>query len=163
MSDREDLDPLTFGPDQRCFGCGPHNDTGMGLRFAREGDAVVTTFTAKDGWEGPPGILHGGLQATLADEVGAWTLVGLRQRFGFTTSAHLRWLRPARMHLPIDARGTIVHENENGATVRVRLEQEGKSVLTGKLRYAFVTVAQAEKILGQALPEAWHCMARPEA
>lgn len=20
-----ELDPYTFGPDQRCFGCGPHN------------------------------------------------------------------------------------------------------------------------------------------
>lgn len=157
------LDPLTFGPDQRCFGCGPGNHVGMGLRFAVDGDEVVTTFEGREGWEGPPGILHGGLQATLADEIGAWTLVGLRQRFGFTTTASLRWLRPARLDTPIEARGQLVEESERGATVKVRLSQLGKAVLTGRISYAYVTVAQAERILGQPLPEAWHHLAKPES
>jgi len=155
------LDPLTFGPDQRCFGCGPHNDVGMGLRFERDGDEVVTTFHGKPGWEGPPGILHGGLQATLADEIGAWTLVGLRERFGFTTSAQLKWLRPARLDAPIEARGRIVEESDTAVTVKVSLRQHGRLVLSGSLSYAYVTVEQAEKILGQPLPAAWHHLARP--
>lgn len=157
------LDPLTFGPDQNCFGCGPHNDVGMGLHFAVDGDEVVTTFHGRPGWEGPPGILHGGLQATLADEIGAWTLVGLRQRFGFTTQASLRWLRPARLDSPIEARGRITEESERGATVSVRLLQDGRKVLTGRVSYAYVTVAQAEKILGRPLPQAWHKLAKPES
>lgn len=160
--ERTPLDPLIFGPDQGCFGCGPNNHTGMKLQFAVEGDEVVTTFHGREGWEGPPGILHGGLQATLADEIGAWTLVGLLGRFGFTTSAELRWVRPARLDTPIEARGRIVDTTDNGATVRVTLRQEGKRVLTGTIRYALVTVKQAEKVLGQELPEAWHHLALPE-
>ncbi|MFT4624481.1 MAG: acyl-coenzyme A thioesterase PaaI-like protein [Myxococcota bacterium] len=161
MTDREPIDPLTFGPDQQCFGCGPHNHTGMQLQFFREGDAVVTTFLARDGWEGPPGIVHGGLQATLADEIGAWTLVGLRNRFGFTASANLRWLRPARTDRPVEARGQIVDDDDLSASVRVKLSQDGRTVLTGKIRYVYATIAQAERILGQPLPEAWHHLARP--
>ena len=155
------LDPLTFGPDQRCFGCGPHNHVGMGLQFQRDGDEVVTTFHGKPGWEGPPGILHGGLQATLADEIGAWTLVGLLGRFGFTTSAQLKWLRPAKLDLPIEARGRIVERKGNVVTVKVGLRQDGHLVLSGAVTYALVTVAQAERILGQPLPEAWHHLAEP--
>ena len=158
----EPLDPMTFGPEQQCFGCGPHNHAGMQLRFRREGDAVVTTFHAREGWEGPPGIVHGGLQATLADEIGAWTLVGLRQRFGFTASAQLRWLRPARTDRPIEARGSLIEDDDTGAAVRVKLTQDGRTVLTGRLRYAYATVEQAERILGQPLPEAWHHLARPD-
>ena len=91
--ERVPLDPHTFGEEQQCFGCGPHNHHGMQLRFFREGDEVVTTFEAREGWEGAPGIVHGGLQATLADEIGAWTLIGLKGRFGFTSSLQLRYLQ----------------------------------------------------------------------
>ena len=63
------LDPYTFGPDQTCFGCGPHNDHGMRLEFRVEGDEVVTEMTPGKGWDGPPNVFHGGLQATVADEM----------------------------------------------------------------------------------------------
>ncbi|MCB9684373.1 MAG: hypothetical protein H6735_04945 [Alphaproteobacteria bacterium] len=83
--ERIPIDPLIFGEEQMCFGCGPHNHHGLQLRFFREGDHVVTTLDHQHAhWQGPPNILHGGLQATLADEVGAWTLVGLLGRFGLT-------------------------------------------------------------------------------
>ena len=67
----EPLDPHLFGEEQQCFGCGPHNARGMQLRFFRDGDAVVTTLQPRAGWEGPPGIVHGGILSTLADEVAA--------------------------------------------------------------------------------------------
>ena len=38
-----ELDPYTFGKEQTCFGCGPHNPVGWRLRFRREGDEVVTS------------------------------------------------------------------------------------------------------------------------
>jgi acyl-coenzyme A thioesterase PaaI-like protein len=155
------LDPLVFGPDQACFGCGPHNARGMQLRFAVDGDEVVTTWTPTAGLEGPPGILHGGLQATLADEVGAWTLVGKLQRFGFTTSLQLRYLRPARIGVPVEGRGRITAHDGPRVSVAVKLTQEGKTLLSGRIAYVIPTVEVAEKVLGQALPEAWHHLARP--
>lgn len=155
----EPLDPYVFGPDQRCFGCGPHHDRGLRLRFFVDGDEVVTTWTPAGGLEGPPGILHGGLQATLADEVGAWTLVGKLGRFGFTTTMQLRYLRPARMALPVEARGRITHQDDNRVTVAVKLRQEGRTLLSGSIGYVVPTVALAEHLLGDDLPEAWRPLA----
>jgi uncharacterized protein (TIGR00369 family) len=158
-----ELDPLaTFGPEQRCFGCGPTNPVGMRLRFWREGNEVVTRLRARDGWEGPPGVLHGGLQAALADEIGAWTLVGLRGRFGLTVSLQLRYLHPARTDLEIEGRGSIVEEDGRSAVVRLALRQDGKRLLAGTATYSLPTVATAERILGRALPDAWRALARPE-
>lgn len=158
-----ELDPVAlFGPDQACFGCGPHNPVGMRLRFWRAGDEIVTRFRARDGWEGPPGVLHGGLQATLADELGAWTVVGLRGRFGLTVSLQLRYMRPARTDLEIEGRGAIVEEDGKSAVVRLTLKQDGKRLLTGTATYSLPTVAMAEKVLGRALPDAWRALARPE-
>ena len=39
-----ELDPFTFGAEQRCFGCGPHNERGMRLRFRRAGDGLALPF-----------------------------------------------------------------------------------------------------------------------
>ena len=95
----EPLDPHLFGPDQQCFGCGPTNPHGMRLQFFRDGNkAVVTTLQPREGWEGPPRVLHGGIQATLADEIAAWTVIGVTGCFGFTTSMQVRYLRPTRLH-----------------------------------------------------------------
>lgn len=157
----EPLDPLLFGPDQCCFGCGPRNEHGMGLRFFRDGALVRTTFVAKPGWEGPPGIVHGGLQSTLADEVGAWTVVAATGHFGFTTSLQLRFLRPARTDQPIDATGEILERTETTARVRVNLSQGGQTLLTGTVSFAIPTIDQAERILDRPLPEAWRPLARP--
>jgi uncharacterized protein (TIGR00369 family) len=156
------LDPYLFGPDQQCFGCGPNNQHGMQLRFRVEGEEVVTTFEARPGWEGAPGIVHGGLQATLADELGAWTLVGLKHQFGFTTKLDLRYYRPARADQPIEGRGSILKDSEQLTTVKVTLRQDGKRVLSGRITYSRPTIAMAEKILNMPLPESWRHLTRPE-
>ena len=41
------LDPYTFGAEQQCFGCGPHNPVGMRLHFERDGDAGPFRYTGR--------------------------------------------------------------------------------------------------------------------
>lgn len=153
--DGVELDPHTFGEEQRCFGCGPHNERGMRLRFRREGDEVVTELTATSGWDGPPGVLHGGLQATLADEVAGWTLVGLLGRMGFTTSMSVRYVRPLELGVPIVARGALASRTGNIATVNVRLEQRGKLGCSARVSYMLPDEEKAARYLGGTLPEGW--------
>ena len=52
-----------------CFGCGQNNPVGMKLRFTRDGDTLRTEFTPDKMHQGWPGLLHGGILATLLDEV----------------------------------------------------------------------------------------------
>lgn len=156
-----ELDPLAIlGPEQQCFGCGPRNAHGMRLTFRREGDEVVTRFEARPGWEGPPGVVHGGLQATLADEIGAWTVIGICGRFGFTSSMNVRYVRPARMDAPIEARGRVTSATDSVAMVQVILLQGGKRVLSGRISYALPTADAAERMLGAPLPDSWRRLAR---
>ncbi|MFI5273473.1 MAG: PaaI family thioesterase [Ktedonobacterales bacterium] len=53
---------------QRCFACGVRNDIGLHLSFVLEGDEIVTEFTASQAFQGFPGVVHGGILATLLDE-----------------------------------------------------------------------------------------------
>jgi uncharacterized protein (TIGR00369 family) len=150
-----ELDPYTFGAEQTCFGCGPHNERGMRLRFRREGDEVVTELVPRDGWDGPPGVFHGGLQATLADEVAGWALVGLLGRMGFTTSMNVRYVRPLRLGEPIVARARLASRTGPIATVNVRLEQAGKLGCSARVSYMLPDEEKATRYLGGHLPEGW--------
>src|SRR5690242_11060519 len=91
------LDGTLFGADQMCFGCGPRHPAGFKLRYEREGQGVLTRFTPGEQHQGPPGIMHGGLVSTVADETAAWALIAKTGKFGFTTSFSCRFHRALRI------------------------------------------------------------------
>jgi acyl-coenzyme A thioesterase PaaI-like protein len=153
--DRVALDPYTFGAEQQCFGCGPNNPHGLKLRFAVEGDSVVTTFTPSTGLDGPPGIFHGGLQATLCDEVAGWGLVGLLGRMGFTTSMKVRYMRPVRLGTPVEARAKIASQKGDIVTMKVTLSQAGKVGCMARVSYVLPTVEAAENTMQRPMDPTW--------
>ena len=163
MTTATPLDPATFGPDQPCFGCSPEHPAGFRLRFEREADCVVTRFTPDERYQGPPRVMHGGLVMTLADEIAAWTVIGLVGRFGFTASIDARLQRPVRIGLEVTGRGQVTSETTRIVKVRVKLVQEEAQVFQGDLAFVLLDAAAAEKLMGGPLPEAWKRFARPGA
>lgn len=155
MTERVALDPLTFGVEQPCFGCRPDHPTGLRLRFFREGDVVVTSIVPGDLQQGPPGVMHGGLVTAVADELAAWTVIGLRERFGFTAAIEARLKRPARVGIELRGTGRIASDTSRLVKVDVALEQEGDVVFTGLFTFALLDRSGAEKLLGRPLPEHW--------
>ena len=51
-----------------CFGCGVNNPMGLKLKFTKDGETLITEFTPDKMHQGWPGLLHGGIVATLMDE-----------------------------------------------------------------------------------------------
>ena len=153
-------DGSVFGEEQPCFGCAPRHPIGLKLRFTRETDAVTTTFTPGEHHQGPPGIFHGGLVSTLADELAAWTVFLLTGKFGFTTSISLRLPRAARIGTPVAGTGRLLSPARRMVDVGVVLSQGGQEVCEGSLRFALLDKAAAEKLLGRPLPEEWISLTR---
>jgi uncharacterized protein (TIGR00369 family) len=52
-----------------CFVCGPDNPSGLNLKFVFDGKVARTEYTPSNAHEGYKGILHGGIIATILDEV----------------------------------------------------------------------------------------------
>ncbi len=73
---------------QRCFGCGAQNATGLQLVFRHEGDTIVTEFTPDTQFQGFPGVVHGGILATLLDET-----------LSRTATAEGRWMMTGRLEV----------------------------------------------------------------
>ena len=90
-----------------CFVCGAENVVGFRLRVQVDGHDVRTRFTPRPEHGGFLGIVHGGVAASLLDEVMVWAASIARRRFCYTATFSIRYLRPWRVGVPVDvvARG----------------------------------------------------------
>ena len=59
-----------------CFACGTLNTNGLGLDLHVERGRSWVELTYEERFQGWDGIAHGGILATILDEVMAWALVG---------------------------------------------------------------------------------------
>jgi acyl-coenzyme A thioesterase PaaI-like protein len=79
---------------QRCFACGHRNASGLKLTFRREGGRIVAEYLPAEEFQGFPGVLHGGILATLLDETMGRT-GALRREWLMTGKLDIRFRRPA--------------------------------------------------------------------
>lgn len=89
-----------------CFACGELNEHGLQLRLHLADRGSWTELILPDRFEGWQGIAHGGILATIADEVMAWSLF-TDDRVGLTARLALDFRRPAPVGQPIRADGWI--------------------------------------------------------
>jgi uncharacterized protein (TIGR00369 family) len=92
--------------NEMCFACGRANPIGLKLDFRFEGDDYVTEFEVKPEYQGWSGLVHGGLLATVLDEVMARLLweKGINAITGRLT---VRYHRPVRVGDRVQVRGRI--------------------------------------------------------
>jgi len=104
----ENLKPLAHKAQNRCFGCGPANPTGLRLEFfLAEDGAVVALPTVPDSFEGNPGYLHGGVIATLLDEAMSKSVRALGIT-AMTRNMEVDFLRPVHSGAPTRLEGRLL-------------------------------------------------------
>jgi uncharacterized protein (TIGR00369 family) len=88
-------------PNSRnCFVCGLENPVGLKLKiYQTEAGVIETMFTAPDHFQGYPGVLHGGIVASLLDEISGRVHMGdpSAPRFMFTAKMEVKY----RKNVPI--------------------------------------------------------------
>lgn len=94
VTDRSD----SFIDNDFCFACGAKNPLGLQLRFFRDGEALCTRVCPKPHWQGFSGVMHGGLQSTIIDDLMSNHLFRLQQAWVATAELTLRYRRP----VPLD-------------------------------------------------------------
>ncbi|PKP17258.1 MAG: thioesterase, partial [Bacteroidetes bacterium HGW-Bacteroidetes-22] len=91
------LNPYSTLDGYSCFGCSPKNSLGLQMNFIEEGDAVVCHWSPRDEFQGFPNTLHGGIQATLLDEIASWVIMVKLKTAGVTSRLDTRYLKPLKM------------------------------------------------------------------
>lgn len=156
----EPLDGRLFGQGQPCFGCSPEHPFGFRLAFERIEGGVKTSFTPKAQHQGPVGVMHGGLVMTLADEAAAWAILAEVGKFGFTTKVECRFAGPARIGVALDVQARVTRNLRRIIETEVQVEQAGEARFRGKYAFAIMNKADAERMMGIEMPEAWERFSR---
>ena len=76
-----------------CFVCGESNAIGLKLRFHTDGHAVETRFTPSAEHVGFRQVVHGGIIATLLDEIMVWACAVQTKKFAFCAELNVRFLK----------------------------------------------------------------------
>lgn len=104
--------------DYHCFACSPTNKIGLQLQFFEEEDYVKAEWKPSKEYEGYPGSIHGGIQSTLLDEIGAWTLYIKGKTSGVTSRLHVRYKKTlSSLQASVLVRGKIVEIKRNLAYI----------------------------------------------
>jgi uncharacterized protein (TIGR00369 family) len=93
-----------------CFACGQDNEHGMRLRIVPTEDGCRAVFTPPRRFEGFHGMVHGGIVATLLDEVIAWAC-RLRGYNGLTAELTVRYKKPVPVNEPVELIGRVLNEH----------------------------------------------------
>jgi uncharacterized protein (TIGR00369 family) len=141
----ENLTPMAHAAQNRCFGCGRANSTGLQLDFLlAEDGSVVCLATIPDSFEGPQGYLHGGIIATLLDEAMS-KAVRARGLVAMTRKLEVEYLRPVPSGTPIRMEGRILSSEGRKHWVQAKiLNAVGSELAMGKGLFIEVKPRAAE-------------------
>ena len=74
-----------------CFGCSPNNPFGLRMEFYEDGDELSVRGNRARSLPGFHDILHGGIQATMMDEIASWVVLVKMDTAGVTYRLNTRY------------------------------------------------------------------------
>ena len=98
---RIDGQAVRFEP-HHCFACGELNEHGLHLLLHTDASGCRTELTLEPGFQGWEGVAHGGILATILDEVMGWAVIG-RGTWGVTARMTVDYKRPVHVGTAIRA------------------------------------------------------------
>src|SRR6266446_3136638 len=101
LTSKPGLAGYQFEP-HHCFACGELNEHGLQLVLHADETGCWTELTLPDRFQGWESVAHGGIVATLLDEVMAWSVIG-RGTWGVTARLNLAFRKPISTGRPIRA------------------------------------------------------------
>ena len=104
-----------------CFACGPRNPYGLKLHFERDGDRIVSRFTALEEYQGFPGYLHGGIITALLDEVMSRVSIVNQNRWSMTAGIDVHFRKPVFIGQEVTAVAEHLETNRRVVTARAEL------------------------------------------
>ncbi len=98
---------------------------GLKLEFYEDGDDVVATVEPAEHFQGYDRVLHGGIQATLIDEVASWVVFVKIGTAGVTQGMEISYDRPSFVGKPVTVRARLLRMEKNIAIIEAELYQNG--------------------------------------
>lgn len=92
------------------------------MEFFEEGDEILSIWKPDNKFEGFNNVLHGGIQATLMDEIASWVVFVKLKTGGFTSSLNVNYLNNVLIDKgDITLRASLKEMEKNIAHISVSL------------------------------------------
>lgn len=104
---RRDQDGAFEFEPHHCFACGELNEHGLHLVIHTDPDGSWIETTLAPAFQGWDSVAHGGIVATILDEVMAWSVIG-RGTWGVTARLSVAFRRPIPTGRAIRAEGRVI-------------------------------------------------------
>lgn len=120
-----------------CFGCGALNEHGLQIKSFWAGEDVVCAWRPQPHHIGHPGILYGGMIASVVDCHCIWTACAYAHRAAgiemsgtlhhpFVTAAlTVHYRKPVRIENAVDLRARVMEFGERKAVVKCSVSSQG--------------------------------------
>lgn len=130
-----------------CFACAPSNPCGLKMEFYEEGDDIVSLWTPGDNYQGWLDTLHGGIQATLMDEIGGWIIARKFQTSGMTTNLNIKYKKPipTGKNVTIEIRGRVKEVKRMFVFIEAEIRYDGEVRSSAEMTYYTFSKDIAEK------------------
>lgn len=136
-----------YYPDElnHCYGCGRLNEHGLKLKSYWDGEETVAVFTPQPYHIAIPGVVYGGLIASIIDchstgtaSAAAYQAEGREMgteppvRF-VTASLHVEYVRPTPLGVPLEVRGKIKEVKGRKVVVSTTVSAAGEICAKGEV------------------------------
>jgi uncharacterized protein (TIGR00369 family) len=122
----------------RCFACGKANAQGLKLPVVEKADGVELDYVVPEEFAGWHGIVHGGIVATILDELLAYACNGANRTM-LTAEMTVRYRRPVMIGQPVHGTARVTDDRGRLMLAEARLHDQAGQLLaeaTGKLMQA---------------------------
>jgi acyl-coenzyme A thioesterase PaaI-like protein len=159
MSDKAFQDYYSDAVSQ-CYGCGRLNPHGLQIKSRWDGAESVCRFHPRPYHTALPGIVYGGLVASLIDCHGTGTAAAAAYRAAgremgtepelrfVTASLHVDYLKPTPLDEELELRGAIEEQKERKVIVAVTLSAKGEICARGRVIAVLMPAALMAAVKG---------------
>lgn len=131
--------PFAGKESYNCIGCSPNHPFGLKLGFFLDEDEqqIVSEWTPNANFEGYQNVLHGGIQATMLDEIASWAVYVLLKTGGVTAEMQVQYHKPVLLtNGPIRLTASIEKLENNLASIKTQLiNRKGVICTEGIVKY----------------------------
>ena len=142
--------PYDQNDDSFCFGCSKKNQDGLNMTFYEGEQEIVSEWEPKSQFQGYANILHGGIQATLMDEIASWVVFIMLETGGVTSKLSTSFKRPVYTNEgKISLKAKLVEKKGRIATIGVELfNSKGQLCSESVVEYFVMSPEKAARAMG---------------
>ena len=131
-----------------CFVCSTSNPIGLKLDIKFSGNSAYANFNLSNLYSGFPSIIHGGIQASIIDEIGFWGMFNARRQIGFTQKLEIDYLSKIETDVNLKVLGKEVSLIDKTSKGEVSIFHDSKLKTKGLVSYKLISDSAIKKFFG---------------